>query len=63
MRLTCINAVCEYMIATPVNIDNVRCHMHLVLSVVVLIRRSFGGVCDRTHIDTYRVTPRIIRTY
>jgi hypothetical protein len=38
------------MIATPQNRDNLGSHMHLVLYFGVLIRSSFGGVCEHRYI-------------
>jgi hypothetical protein len=50
VRLTCDSAGREYMFVTAQNMDNVRCYIHQFHYVGVLIRSSFGGVCE--HVDS-----------
>jgi hypothetical protein len=54
----CIYAGCEYMIASPMNIANLRYHMYIVLYFGVLIEpldlEEFANIYIYTYI--YRVT-------
>jgi hypothetical protein len=41
---------CECMIAKPMNMANIGYYVHFVLYFGVLIRSSFGGVCEHMYI-------------
>jgi hypothetical protein len=59
-HLTCTSGACEYMIAKQMNMANLEYHMHIVLYFRVLIRSSFGAVCEHRYMDIYVHTESLL---